>query len=106
VGRVRDVVVVQRAENSPVVIGLVVEVPGRRRVFASIGRIETIANGQVFTTGLLNTHKFEQRAGEIRIIAEFLGRKFAFNDGSGEATVEDVAIAETGPGEWEISQLF
>jgi flagellar motility protein MotE (MotC chaperone) len=106
VGRVRDVIVVYRANHSPRVVGLLVEIPGKRRVFASIGRIESISNGQVITTGLINTRKFEQRASELRLISEFLGRKVAFNDKSGEATVEDIAIAETGPGEWEVSQLF
>ncbi len=106
VGRVRDVIVVYRANHSPRVVGLLVEIPGKRRVFASIGRIESISNGQVITTGLINTRKFEQRASELRLISEFLGRKVAFNDKTGDATVEDVAISETGPGEWEVSQLF
>jgi Mg/Co/Ni transporter MgtE len=35
-----------------------------------------------------------------------LGRKVAFNDGSGTATIEDVAIEELEPGEWEVDQLF
>lgn len=106
VGRVRDVIVVYRANHSPRVVGLLVEIPGKRRVFASIGRIESISNGQVITTGLINTRKFEQRASEIRLISEFLGRKVTFNDKSGEATVEDIAMTETGPGEWEVTQLF
>ena len=42
----------------------------------------------------------------MRVIAEMLGRKVAFNDGSGEATIEDVAIEEKEPGEWEVDQLF
>jgi CBS domain-containing protein len=75
-------------------------------VFLSIGRIVSIGSGQVITTGLISVRRFEQRASETRILAEMLGRRVALTDGSGEATIEDVAIEEVGPGEWEVSQVF
>ncbi|TPW73143.1 magnesium transporter MgtE N-terminal domain-containing protein [Schumannella sp. 10F1B-5-1] len=106
VGRVRDVIVVYRASDSPTVVGLIVEIPGKRRVFLSIGRVTSIGSGQIITTGLINLRRFEQRGGEVRVIAELLGRKVTLRDGSGEATIEDVAISETGPGEWEVEDLF
>ncbi|MCU1425095.1 MAG: magnesium transporter [Microbacteriaceae bacterium] len=106
VGRVRDIVVVYRASLAPRVIGLIVEVPGKRRVFLSIGRVTSIGSGQIITTGLINLRRFEQRGGEVRVIAELLGRKVTLADGSGEATIEDVAIEETGLGEWEVAQFF
>src|SRR5680860_1480523 len=65
-----------------------------------------MGSGQIITTGLINVRRFEQRGGEVRVIAEMLGRKVAFNDGTGDATIEDVAIKETTEGEWAISQLF
>jgi flagellar motility protein MotE (MotC chaperone)/sporulation protein YlmC with PRC-barrel domain len=105
-GRVRDVLVVYRKDDPPRVVGLIAEAPGKRRFFVSIGRVSSISAGQVITTGPVSDHKFEQRGGEVRLIAEFLGRKVDFNDGSGIAEVEDVAIEETGPGEWAISQLY
>jgi flagellar motility protein MotE (MotC chaperone)/sporulation protein YlmC with PRC-barrel domain len=105
-GKVRDVLVVYRRTESPRVVGLIVEIPGKRRVFLSIGRVTSIGSGQIITTGLINVRRFEQRGGEVRVIAEMLGRKIDFNDGSGEATVEDVAIEEVGPGEWQVAQLF
>jgi CBS domain-containing protein len=105
-GRVRDVVVVYRRTDPPRVVGMVVEIPGRRRVFLSIGRIVSIGSGQVITTGLITVRRFEQRASETRILAEMLGRRVALTDGSGDATIEDVAIEEVGPGEWEVSQFF
>jgi CBS domain-containing protein/sporulation protein YlmC with PRC-barrel domain len=106
VGKVRDVLVVYRTTQSPRVIGFIVEVPGKRQVFLSIGRVTSIGSGQIITTGLINLRRFEQRGGEVRIMAELLGRKVTLTDGTGEATIEDVAIEETGLGEWEISQLF
>ncbi|MEF2975707.1 magnesium transporter MgtE N-terminal domain-containing protein [Subtercola sp. YIM 133946] len=105
-GKVRDVLVVYRANESPRLVGLIVEIPGKRRVFVSIGRVTSIGSGQIITTGLMNVRRFEQRGGEVRVIAEILGRKVTFVDGSGEGTIEDVAIEQSGPGEWSVSQLF
>ncbi|MHB1171370.1 MAG: magnesium transporter MgtE N-terminal domain-containing protein [Lacisediminihabitans sp.] len=108
VGRVRDVLVVYRNKDAPRVVGLIVEVPGRRRVFLSIGRVTSIGSGQIITTGLINMRRFEQRGGEVRVIAELLGRKVTLADGTGTgtATIEDVAIEDSGAGEWAVSELF
>ncbi len=106
VGKVRDVLVVYRKSASPRVVGFIVEVPGKRRVFLSVGRVTSIGSGQIIATGLINLRRFEQRGGEVRVIAEMLGRKVTLKDKSGAATVEDVAIEEQGPGEWAVSQLF
>jgi len=105
-GKARDVVVVYRAAGPPAVVGLVVEIPGRRRVFVSIGRITSIGAGQIITNGLINVRRFEQRGGETRVIAELIGRRMVFADGSGEGTIEDVAIEELPSGEWQIGELF
>jgi len=88
------------------VVGFVVEVPGRRRVFLSVGRVTSIGSGQIITTGLINLRRFEQRGGEVRVIAEVLGRDVTLVDKSGMARIEDVAIEESGPGEWAVSELF
>ncbi|MGV8895484.1 MAG: magnesium transporter MgtE N-terminal domain-containing protein [Rhodoglobus sp.] len=106
VGKVRDVMVVYRSQGTPRVVGMVLEVPGKRRVFLSIGRITSIGSGQIITTGLINLRRFEQRGGEVSVMAELLGRKVRLRDGSGEATIEDIAIEETGLGEWEVTQAF
>lgn len=106
VGKVRDVLVVERSDASPRVVGMITEVPGKRHVFLSIGRVTSIGSGQIITTGLLNLRRFEQRGGEIRVMAELLGRRVGMRDGSGEAQIEDVAIEEVDIGEWEINQLF
>ncbi len=105
-GKVRDVVVIYRKDDPPRVIGLVVEIPGRRHVFVSIGRVTSIATGQVITTGLINVRRFQQRGGEVRVMAELLGRKVYLQDGSGTAVIEDVAIERNRLGEWDVGQLF
>ena len=106
VGKVRDVLVVYRSQGSPRVVGMVLEVPGKRRVFLSIGRITSIGSGQIITTGLINLRRFEQRRGEVRVMSELLGRSVRLRDGSGEANIEDIAIEEKGLGEWEVTQAF
>lgn len=106
VGRVRDVLVVYRRTRAPRVVGLIVEVPGKRRVFLSIGRVTSIGSAQIIMNGEINLRRFEQRGGEVRVLAELFGRKVVLRDRSGEATIEDVAIEQESPGEWAISQLF
>jgi CBS domain-containing protein len=103
---VRDVLIVYRAASEPRVVGMIVEVPGKRRVFLSIGRVTSIGSGQIITTGLINLRRFEQRGGEVRVISELLGRKVRLRNGSGEAHIEDVALEEVGLGEWDITQVF
>ncbi|ROQ38438.1 CBS domain protein [Frondihabitans sp. PhB188] len=106
VGKVRDVLVVYRADESPRVVGFVVEVPGKRRVFVSIGRVTSIGSGQIITTGTITLRRFEQRGGEVRVIAELLGRRVRLRHDNARATIEDVAIDETADGGWEIGQVF
>ncbi|MGO2528525.1 MAG: magnesium transporter MgtE N-terminal domain-containing protein [Microbacterium gubbeenense] len=105
-GKVRDVVIVYRSTGAPRVIGLVLEIPGRRQVFVSIGRVTSIAQGQIITTGLINVRRFQPRADERRIMAEIVGRRVDQRDGTGTATIEDAAIERSRIGEWAISQLF
>jgi CBS domain-containing protein len=104
---VRDVVVVFRPGRArPHAIGLVVEVPGRRRVFLPMTRVTSIDGGQVITTGLVNMRRFEQRAAETLVLAELLDREIQLRDGSGGAVVEDVAIESERAREWAITKLF
>jgi len=106
VGRVRDVVVLQRASGAPRAVGLVVEVPGRRRVFLPLTRVTSIDAGQVISTGLVNMRRFEQRASETLVVGELLDRGVDLVDGSGPGTVQDVAIERQRNGDWLVSKLF
>ncbi|AEG43599.1 magnesium transporter MgtE N-terminal domain-containing protein [Isoptericola variabilis] len=106
VGRVRDVVVLVRAKGPPRAVGLVVEVPGRRRIFLPLTRVTSIDSGQVITTGLVNIRRFEKRAMESLVLGELLDRTVRFKDGSGEATIEDLSISRQRTGDWLVDQLF
>ena len=109
VGRVRDVVVTFGASRRrPRIIGLVVEVPGRRRVFVPMTRVTSVDGGQVITTGLVNMRRFEQRTNEVLVMAEILERPVTVNDPEGayEATVEDVAIEQERSRDWAMSKVY
>lgn len=107
VGRVRDVVVVFRAGVlAPLVVGLVVEVPGRRRVFLPMTRVTSVDGGQVITTGVVNLRRFEPRPSETLVLAELLDRTVTMVDGGGDVIVEDVAITLQRTRDWVVSKLF
>ncbi|NCT89554.1 magnesium transporter [Cellulomonas sp. APG4] len=106
VGRVRDVVVLLRVKAAPRAVGLVVEVPGRRRVFLPLTRVTSIDAGQVISTGLVNMRRFEQRASETLVVGELLDRRVDLVDGSGGATIVDVAIEQQRTRDWLLTQLY
>jgi len=110
VGSVRDVVVTFSAmRRKPRVIGLVVEVAGKRRVFVPMTRVTSIDGGQVITTGLVNMRRFEQRQNESLVLAELLDRTVTVRDDDGEtftATVEDVGIEPERGRDWSVTKVF
>lgn len=106
VGRVRDVVMLVRPKAPPRAVGLVVEVPGRRRVFLPLTRVTSIDPGQVISTGLVNMRRFEQRPTETLAIGELLDRSVELVDGSGRATIVDLALEQQRNRDWVLTQLF
>ncbi|MBU4336610.1 MAG: CBS domain-containing protein [Actinobacteria bacterium] len=105
VGRVRDVVLLARQKGAPAAVGLVVEVPGRRRVFVPMTRVTAIDPGQVITTGLVNMRRFEIRPAETLVVGELFDRTVDLREG-GQATVQDVAIEQQRGGDWNVTRLF
>jgi flagellar motility protein MotE (MotC chaperone) len=125
VGRVRDVVVMLRVGGHPPrVLGMVVEVVGRRRIFLPMTRVTGVESGQVITTGVLNMRRFEQRPTETLVLGELLDRRVRLvdpdagtpADGKGaaageeageEVTVLDVAMVQLpARRDWEIDKVF
>jgi len=106
VGKVRDAVATLRSNNqSPRVLGLVVEVPLRRRVFVPITRVTSIESGTVVITGLLNMRRFETRAGEISVLGNLLDRTISLVDSGEEVLVEDMAMEQNRTGDWLITRV-
>lgn len=106
VGKVRDAVATFRSNNQPPrVLGLVVEVPLRRRVFVPITRVTSIEFGSVVITGLLNMQRFEMRLGETLVLGDLLDRTITIV-GSGESVVvEDMGMELTRNGDWLITKI-
>ena len=110
VGKVRDLVVAIRSETSqPRVLGLVAEVFGRRRIFVPMTRVTHIDSGQVFTTGLLNMRRFEQRPTETLVMGQLLDRTVTIDvggEGAGiSGTVYDVAMEQVRSRDWVLSRV-
>jgi len=106
VGRVHDVVLIIPLSGHTRAVGLVVEVPGRRRLFLPLTRVTSIDSGSVFTTGLVNVRRFEQRAAETLVLGQLLDRTVALTDGSGDVRIEDVALEQQRNRDWWVTKLF
>ena len=115
VGRLRDVVVLLRTDGRPPrVLGIVVEVVARRRIFVPMTRVTTIDAGQIVVDGVVNLRRFEQRPGETLVMGELLDRRVtlvdpdrrAADDGGTTVTVVDVAIEQGSSRDWDVTQMF
>src|SRR3954452_199010 len=106
VGRVRDVVVVLRSgAQPPRVLGLVVEVQPRRRVFVPMGQVTSIDADSVIVRGRINLRRFERRAGETLVITELLDRKVSLVEDSSSVTVVDVAMDQSRMRDWFVTRV-
>ncbi len=106
VGKVRDAVATLRSNNqSPRILGLVVEVPLRRRVFVPITRVTSIESGAVVITGLLNMRRFETRAGEMLVLGDLLDRTISLIENGESVLVEDMGMEQNRTGDWLITRV-
>ncbi|GAB2986772.1 magnesium transporter MgtE N-terminal domain-containing protein [Nocardioides montaniterrae] len=106
VGKVRDIVVTMLSDSSqPRVLGMVAEVFGRRRIFVPMTRVTNVDSGQVYTTGLLNMRRFEQRATETLVIGQMLDRSVTIVSNGVTGTVYDVAMEPARNRDWVLSRV-
>jgi Mg/Co/Ni transporter MgtE len=107
VGRIRDVVAAIRpGRELPRVLGLVVEVPMRRRIFLPMTRVTALDSRQVLTTGVVNMRRFEQRPNETLVLGEVLDRKVSLAATGEQVTVVDAGMEQDRTRDWEITELF
>ena len=105
-GKVRDAVATLRTNNQPPrILGFIVEVPPRKRIFVPITRVTSIDNGHVIITGLLNMRRFEPRINEISVLSEMLDRSVTMVDSNEKVTVEDIAMELSKTGDWFIERV-
>jgi flagellar motility protein MotE (MotC chaperone)/sporulation protein YlmC with PRC-barrel domain len=106
VGKVRDAVATLRTNNAqPRILGLVVEVPMRRRVFVPITRVTSIESGTVIITGLVNMRRFEVRTGEVLVLGDMLDRSITLIESGENVVVEDMAMEQNRNGDWLINKV-
>jgi Mg/Co/Ni transporter MgtE len=105
-GKVRDAVATLRTNNQPPrILGFIVEVPPRKRIFVPITRVTSIDNGHVIITGLLNMRRFEPRMNEISVLSEMLDRSVTMIDSNEKVTIEDIAMELSKTGDWFIERV-
>jgi Mg/Co/Ni transporter MgtE len=106
-GRVRDAVTMLRVDRQPPrVLGLVIELVHRHRIFVSMGRITRIESDQVvLSSGTVNMKRFERRANEVLVLADLLDRTVTVVESGQKASIVDTAIEQNRSRDWVISRL-
>jgi len=106
-GRVRDAVATLRVGRQPPrVLGLVVEVQHRRRIFVPMGRVTRIeGEAVVLSTGSVNLKRFEQRPDEVLVLGEILDRTVTKLDDGSRVMVVDAAMEQNRVRDWLITRL-
>jgi Mg/Co/Ni transporter MgtE len=106
-GRMREAVTTLRVDHQPPrVLGLVVELPGRLRIFVPMGRVTRIEpDAIVLSSGTVNMKRFETRANEVLVLAGILDRTVTVREDNQRVTVVDVAMDQTRTRDWVIAKL-
>ena len=101
VGKIRDAVASLRTDNQPPrVLGFVVEVPQRRKIFIPITRVTSINDNGVFITGSLNIRRYEQSNGEQLLLAGYLDREATITLTHEPIVIEDIGIELSDTKDW------
>jgi len=106
-GRVRDAVATLRVGRQPPrVLGLVIEVQHRRRIFVPMGRVTKIeSEAVVLNTGSVNIRRFEQRPNELLVLGEVLDRSVVSVEDGTRLVVVDAAMEMNRTRDWVITKL-
>jgi len=112
-GRVRDVVIsISIVRQQPRVLGLVVELLTRRRIFVPILRVTSIDPGAVtLATGSVSLRKFNQRPGEVLVLGQVVETVVRVDDPdqpqlSGvDVYVVDLAVEPTRTRDWMVTKV-
>ncbi len=107
IGRMRDLVAGLRVDaNPPRVLGMVVEMVTRRRIFVPMLRVTTIDPGAVtLATGSVSLRRFSQRPNEVLVVGQLIDAPVRIADTGVEAVVVDAAVELTRARDWVVSRL-
>jgi CBS domain-containing protein len=107
IGRVREAVAMLRVgREPPSVLGLVVELPARHRIFVPMGRVTRIEPDAVsLTSGTVNMKRFQRRPNELLVLAELLDRVVTVTDSGRRVSIVDAAMEQNRNRDWRITRL-
>lgn len=106
VGKVRDAVASVRHDKlAPRILGFIVEVPQRRKIFIPITRVTSIDDGGVFITGSLNIRRYQQRHGEMQLLAELLDHSTRLVENGESVVIEDIGIERSENQDWHAQYI-
>ena len=112
-GRVRDVLIsISIVRQQPRVLGLVVELLTRRRIFVPILRVTAIEpNAVTLNTGNVSLRRFTQRPGEVLVLGQVLDTRVRVDDPESpqlagvDVVVVDLGIEQTRSRDWLVTRV-
>src|SRR5271156_1787838 len=112
-GRVRDVVVsISIVRQQPRVLGLVIEMSSRRRVFVPILRVSSMEpNAVTLNTNSVSMSRFDQRPGEVLVLGQIVDTKVRVNDpelpelADTDVVVTDLGLEQTRTRDWMVTRV-
>ncbi|WP_157440273.1 magnesium transporter MgtE N-terminal domain-containing protein [Actinokineospora inagensis] len=107
IGRIRDLVAGLRSDGSPPrVLGVVIELATRRRIFVPMLRVATIdVNAVTLSTGSVNLRHFHQRPNEVLVVGQLLDARVTIAESGARAVVVDTAMEPTRTRDWVLGRL-
>lgn len=113
IGRVRDVVIsISLVRQQPRVLGLVIELLTRKRIFVPILRVTAIEPGAVtLSTGSVSLRRFSQRPGEVLVLGQVLETRVRVDDpdltelAGIDVVVVDLGIEQTRTRDWVVTKV-
>ncbi len=107
IGKVRDLVAAVRVDASPPrVLGVLVELATRRRIFVPMLRVTRIDPGAVtLATGSVSLRGFTQRPNETLLVGQLLDARVRLVDSGDAVLVVDAAIEPTRSRDWVVGRL-
>ncbi|UJW33244.1 CBS domain-containing protein [Saccharothrix sp. AJ9571] len=107
IGKVRDLVAGLRLDQqAPRVLGLVVELATRRRVFVPMLRVTSIEpNAVTLTTGSVNMRQFHRRPNEVLVLGQLADAHATLAASGVRVTVADAAMEPTRTRDWVLARL-
>ncbi|WP_370946810.1 magnesium transporter MgtE N-terminal domain-containing protein [Amycolatopsis sp. cg5] len=107
IGKVRDVVAGLRLDHqAPRVLGIVVELSTRRRVFVPMLRVTSIEPIAVtLATGSVNMRRFHRRPNEVLVVGQLFDAHAGLAGSDTRITVVDAAMEPTRTRDWVLAKL-